>query len=108
MVPQQELVRHRLGELGLHANAAVPVVELALYSAEGLGEDVAREGLQASQAQGHLPQVLQEPVRGLRHLTAVLAVDAGESIEHRGEGRHAAAVLRGEVGAAVEGLAVGG
>ena len=45
VVAQQEFVGHGLWELGLHAHAAVPVVEVGLYAGERLAHNAVCERL---------------------------------------------------------------
>ena len=109
VVSEQELQGRGLGELGLESEAAGAVVELASESAEGGLENAVRErlniclsgGERLADAFGELPSAGQD-------LKTAVVEGFRDCLEHPGKGWHSAAVVRREVGSAVERLAVGG
>ena len=106
VVAQQELVRHRLRELGLESDAAVRGVEVLDDSGERRGQYVGGERLDAPACGRHRAHLLQQPLGGQYDLAVLLPVGVRDRRQHPREARHAVPVLRGIVGAAVEGLAV--
>ncbi len=104
---QEELVAHRLGELGGATEAAPLLVVLGPEVPAGRGHDVGPgdgRGLQAPAAGHGLGQALGLG-GGVVTVLAPVLVDRHAHLLERGQ---AVAALLREVGAAVEGLAVGG
>ena len=74
--------------------------------ANACGQDVGRQRLDAPARGRHRAHLLQQPLRGEHDLAALLPVGVRDRRQHPGEAGNAVTVLRGVVGAAVEGLAV--
>ena len=106
VLPQQELVHHRLRELGLKPETAVLTVELRRQVRERPVHHVRRERLHAARPCRRLPHVGQQLFRSLDYLRPVVPVRRCDGLQHPRKRRQAPAVLGREVGTAVERLAV--
>ena len=107
MVSEEELQDHRLGELGRRSESPVLCIELVPEAVVGGGEHVPGQWFHALSRAGR-------PLHSGCYLFsrpcdvgASVPVRLGERHEDSGEAGHPVAVLRREVGSAVEGLACG-
>ena len=80
VVAQQEFVGHRLGELGLHSHAAVPIVEVGLDAGERLAHNAVCERFRLGGGSGEgLAHSVGDLVGGGEDIGAVVAIDVRHS-----------------------------
>ena len=106
VVAEQELQRHGLRELGGRAKAALLRVVAGSQVGVRLLQQLRGEPLPRPLAQRCRLDAARQVVGRLQHLYAAVVVRVGHGPEKPGKPGHGCPVLRGKVGAAVEGLAL--
>ena len=104
--PEQLEDRH-LGKFRRPADAAMDEIDLLQQALGNAVEDL-RPDARARLGQSELAQRLLQRGDVLGHLLGIAVIGVGDGAQHLGEARPSPALLRREIGAAPEGMAVGG
>src|ERR671924_577296 len=103
-VTEEYRQEHGVGEFGLRTEAAVGLIEGVIQFARGILDDGPIEGDCGLAEVRKAVEPLQNPLRRLADLGLMFAIVACNSLEHLWESGPSEAIVRREIGSAVERL----